>query len=722
MELIGILTEKPSAGRNFAKALGGTSGTYNGEQYKIVSARGHLYEFVNPDEMVTDEALAKKLKSWNVDNLPWDESQFSWKRAKKKDTASLLKSLKSDLSSCDEIVIATDVDPTGEGELLAWEILDELKLRPKKFSRMFFIDESKKEVQKAFVQRKPIASMLSDMDYVKATYRSQWDFLSMQFTRIATSMGDGQSVLRQGRLKSAMVVIVGDGLKAVAEYKKVPFYSNRFKDENGNVYTNPEEPTFKKKEDVPQTYTDSAVILDKTEHKTTAPKKLIDLATLSAMLSTKGIKAKAVLDTYQKMYEAQVVSYPRTEDKEISPEQFNEMLPLVDKIAQVVGVDTSLLTHRTPRKTHVKTGGAHGANRPGLNVPASLGDLAQYGACAADIYTILAKSYLAMLAEDYEYDTEYGHLEKYPDFKGSINIPTAFGWKAVFSDSDDVSEDNNKHLGKNASPFIHEGFPPKPPQPTMKWLMTQLGKHDVGTGATRTSTYADVTNEKSKFPLLVEKKGKLSMSEFGEMSYKLLPGTHIGSLEITEEVMRDMKAIAEGKANPEECLKRIRDYVLDDIETMKKNGADIPKIRRSNMSDVERYKGKWNGKDVNFKREYCGHRFTDEECEKLCNGEEIEIYDCVSKKTGGTFGVKGCLAEQEYEGKKYIGFKNLGFANKPGVPAKWAGHTFTEDEKNMLEAGNKIKVEGLISKKTGKAYSAYMQYNKKENKIEMSFS
>lgn len=45
--MIGILAEKPSAARNFAKALGGsaTGGTYNGEQYIIVAAAGHLYEF-----------------------------------------------------------------------------------------------------------------------------------------------------------------------------------------------------------------------------------------------------------------------------------------------------------------------------------------------------------------------------------------------------------------------------------------------------------------------------------------------------------------------------------------------------------------------------------------------------------------------------------------------------------------------------------------------------
>ena len=105
--MIGILTEKPSAGRNFAKALanGSMTGRFNNEDFKIVSARGHLYEFAQPADMV-DASKTEKYKSWNVSNLPWDFRDFNWKREKKKDTNSLLTSLKADLSACDEIVPA----------------------------------------------------------------------------------------------------------------------------------------------------------------------------------------------------------------------------------------------------------------------------------------------------------------------------------------------------------------------------------------------------------------------------------------------------------------------------------------------------------------------------------------------------------------------------------------------------------------------------------------
>lgn len=706
--MIGILCEKPSAGRNFAKALGGSKGVYNGEQYTITCARGHLYKFMSPEDQV-DTSLSTYYKSWDINNLPWDESKFKWKYAKGKDTADTLKQIKTILNTCSEIVIATDDDPTGEGELLAWEILSELKLRPQKWSRMYFADESVKEIQKAFVNRKTIQSMQTDKDYIKAFYRARWDFLSMQWTRIATIVGDGKSVLREGRLKSAMVLLVGDQLKAVANYCKRPYYQNRFKDENGIVYSNPKEEVFESKTDVPNKYHSSAVICDSKENKATAPPKMLDLAGLASKLSHK-YPSKQISDVYQKMYQDQIVSYPRTEDKVISPEQFNDLLPLVDKIAAVVGIDPKFLTHRTPRSTHVKTGQAHGANRPGSVVPNSLADLDKYGPCAADIYKTLASNYLATLAEDYEYEVQKGHLKEYPEFKGSASIPKKAGWKAVYNDDDSDDDSSAAGLGTNAEPFVYEGFPPKPVSPSMKWIMKQLEKYDVGTGATRVSCYSEVTDSKASYPLLKDTKGKITMTQYGDMSYRLLPGTHIGSIAITEKLYKDMRDIADGKKNPEICLHDIQRMVQEDILTMKKNAETMRKELNIMETTTERYEGTWNGRQVRFKKTWGGHTFTDDECEKLCDGEEIQI-ECVSS-AGKPFKCKGILAEQEYNGRTYIGFKKTSLV--ASVPDEWCKHKFTDDEKTMLESGMKVHCNDFVSRK-GSKFSATVHYGKNDN-------
>ena len=719
--MLGILCEKPSAARNFAKALGGNeramTGTFDGEQYIIVASRGHLFEYAKPDGQVS-AALKDQYYSWDIKNLPWNENDFSWKRVKKKDVDGALNDIKNGLGRCDEIAIATDDDPTGEGELLAWEILDELSLRPKKWSRFFFVDESAKEIQKAFKNRKPIKSMQDDPDYKQAEFRSKFDFLSMQFTRIAK--GYTGKKLRQGRLKSAMVFIVGQQLDLVNNYKKVPFYQTRFKDENGNTFTDPEQKQYPDKASADaevKQFTTSNVVIDSKEMKKSAPPKLLDLASLSAMLAGKGIKAKQVLDVYQKMYEDQVVSYPRTEDKYISPEQFNEMLPLVDKIAGVVGVNTALLTHRSPRNTHVKAGGAHGANRPGTNVPGSLADLSKYGTCADAIYEILAKNFLAMFCEDYEYEHQTAHLEKYPTFKGTLNIAKKPGYKAVFDDSDE--KDSDKGFGATADPFVFEGFPPKPTAPTMKWLMKQLEKRDVGTGATRTSIYADVTNERSDDALMSEKKGKINLTDLGRMSYLILPNTHIGSVEITEDMQKDMKAIYKGETTVEECLKKMAQFVKDDIETMK---ANLPNVQKE-FTIAEKCRGIYvpTGKEVAFKNTWGGHEFTDAEIADLLAGKEITIQ--AISKSGSIFEATGKLEEQEYKGKKYWGFnmdpsklpkrEDDGIERVEGLykgktkvkfKREWSGHRFTDDEIAKLLNGDEISF--AAKSKAGKDYTA----------------
>lgn len=705
--MIGILTEKPSAGRNFAKALGGMKGTYKGEPYVIVSARGHLYGLDTPEKQVKP-ALVDQYKSWSVDNLPWNERDFEWKMSPKRGAPALLKTIKATLKECDEIVIATDVDPTGEGQLLAWEILDEQNIRAKKYSRMYFTDEAPNSLQKAFVERKPIKSMNTDTEYLKALYRTKWDYLSMQFTRIATNEVPGRIMLRQGRLKSAMVFLVGEQIEARRKYKKIPSYQNRFRDDNGVLYSNPEEPTFPKKEDVPKSYAKSPVVVDSKTKRKTGPPKLIDLAGLSSMLSSKGFKAKSVLSTYQKMYEDQIVSYPRTEDKIITKEQYDELFPKIDAIAKVVGVDTKLLTHRKPRTTHVKSGGAHGANRPGTNVPNNLDALTKYGPGAKDIYLILARNYLAMFGEDYEYEHQKGHLEKYPDFTGTVNVPLSMGYKLIFSDADETDEEEGQGLGKIATPFIHEGFPPMPTKPTMTWLMKQLEKHDVGTGATRTGIYGEVTDTKGTYPLLSETRGNIKMTEYGDMSYRLLPGTHIGNLEITERLMKNMRDISEGKAQPDELLRDVQRLVQDDIKTMQKNGEKMREELGLDMSGQfekkEKFTGDWKGRKVSVTRIQRGYRLTDKEVETLLDGGEVRC--TFTSKAGKPYTMVGGLADLEYNGNKYVG---IDFKFPEEVPDVWCKHEFTADEKAELEAGLGVYVEGFVSAK-GNTFNATVKY------------
>lgn len=74
------------------------------------------------------------------------------------------------------------------------------------------------------------------------------------------------------------------------------------------------------------------------------------------------------------------------------------------------------------------------------------------------------------------------------------------------------------------------------------------------------------------------------------------------------------------------------------------------------FENAEMFEGMWNDKYIKVKREWSGHRFTDDEVRQLLAGEVIE-FEATSKKTGSNYTAKGKLEKQEYNGKSFIGFK-----------------------------------------------------------------
>ncbi len=84
--MLGILCEKSGAARNFAKALGEMTGSFNNQDFAIVNALGHLYEFAQPSDMVVDTKTAR-YKGWSVLNLPWNPKDFNRHVFRKKKSA-----------------------------------------------------------------------------------------------------------------------------------------------------------------------------------------------------------------------------------------------------------------------------------------------------------------------------------------------------------------------------------------------------------------------------------------------------------------------------------------------------------------------------------------------------------------------------------------------------------------------------------------------------------
>lgn len=672
-----ILAEKPSAAKKIATAFGGKKGMYGGHTYEIVSSHGHLMTLKEPDQMVPQDK-SDKYKSWNLTDLPWNSSDFKWEKTyireynsrtkKYESTKGTIDSIKMASKSAKTIVIATDNDPSGEGQLLAWEIIQAIGWK-ESVLRMYFEDESVKSLQKAFSSLVDVSDPLKDGNFLKADARNRWDFLSMQLTRISTTVareaGYNVKSIRQGRLKSVIVRHIYEQTLAIKNYVKKPYYEVKYKDDQGNIFSRKlsDENINNERYDSKTLattdmdgYKESNVTQISREVKHQVPGRLLDLAGIASTLAPKGFSADEVLSTYQKMYEAEILSYPRTEDKKITIEQFNDLLPFVDKIANVVGIDTSLLTHRSARKTHVTTNAAHGANRPGLKVPNSLDDLLSYGKIGPEIYKLLANNYLAIIAEDYEYEAIKARITDYPNFIATINVPIKLNYKAVFIDDDSESEYSAKGFGKTAAPYIYEGANKKPSKPTMKWLMKFLEKNNVGQGATRTSTLADISNKSDKNAMLIEKKGVYTLTNVGEISAILNANTWIGSVDITKKLIDGMDSVGEFKMTPQKVLLSADNTIKHDMPIIMDNGKRLLTKIGTPSGDLrvpekkEKIQGLFKGEEISFNATWGDHRFTDGETKTLLEGKLI-VFKYRNKE------ISGQLEKQSYKGHQFVGFK-----------------------------------------------------------------
>lgn len=677
-----ILTEKKSQMDDFVVALGGKTGNFQGQfDYVLTHSYGHILQLKEPQEMVGDDKKTR-YSSWrSLKYFPWDEKDFSWAKKIVPGRMKTLKEVRDAAKDCDGIIIATDDDPSGEGDLLGWEIVNAIHWK-KAVYRIRFEDQSPKSIIAAMRQMTDVTNQMEQGEYLEALARQRFDLLSMQLSRIAMiyakKAGYRPKTMRIGRLKSAIVGLIFDRNTEIENYVKKPYFEVKFKDQNGNIFSRKFDPDKDKfrfaeikgaKDDLAN-FASSSIVIDEKKLKKQTPPPLVDLGQIGILVGAKGYKDKEIIKTYQDMYQAQIVSYPRTEDTQVTLEQFNELLPLVDQIANVIGVDSKLLIRRKPRLKFITKQAAHGANRPGLKVPKSLEQLEKrFGKIGVEIYQVVAKSYLAMLAEDYVYEAQKAHLAKYPDFKSSIQLPKEMNYKLIFDDRDlsDEEEIVAHEFKDPAAPFVYEGANPKPGKPTKKFILNFLKKHNIGTGATRLQTLAEISSGKGSLASLY--RGGYILNYEGQVQAILSKGSMIASPKITKRLFDGMDRVKRKELDYQLIPQSMQTIVRHDMPIFETNStildqnATLQKLASKHQTKTvskkvaskDKVTGKFNGEEISFNQTWGGHKFTQQEVADLLAGKTITIN--YRSKRGAQKSVSGKLAKQSYKGRSFYGFK-----------------------------------------------------------------
>ena len=472
----------------------------------------------------------------------------------------------------------------------------------------------------------------------------------------------------------------------------------------------------------------------------TAPPKALSLTALGRLMAAKGISAKRTMELCQKMYEDSVLTYPRTEDDFLTPEQFKEALGIVDDVIRLLGLSPEVFTHREPRKTHVKEGGSHGALRPGVNLPGSVEALdGKYGPGASAVYRTVAERFLMMFLEDTEWVRhEYETIGVTPVFKGSVRIITRKGVTDPDEDTGDVKL-SLPDLNKMAKLYPHEVKSTPPAKPTQGWVLGQLIKLSVGTASTQVPTVSRMVGPTKDFPLVEGKKASdpLSLSPIGTVGYQVAKGISLGTPECTRRFEQMASDVVKNKLTQDACYRAFTQTLKEDIEAIYAMSFDFEEIGlekkaekamgtgqdyNKNSVPMEirlkwmEYKGKpyvgfedlaycygtFQGEEIKFKRTYMGHTFSDSECAALLAGKAVPFQAVF--RDGSVKDVTGSLKKQKTEsGAVFWGVKaelplREGYVRgtfqgkEVTFKGSFSDHTFTEDEAAKLLKGETITV------------------------------
>ena len=187
--------------------------------------------------------------------------------------------------------------------------------------------------------------------------------------------------------------------------------------------------------------------------KKSASPQLFSLSSLqSAMNKRYHASASQTLAAIQSLYEAKLLSYPRTDCAYITNEEFEYLVANLTKYLGLVSKRVAL-TNTTPNKRYVngKKVEEHYAIIMTKVVPTKH-QLAALPKLQQQVYDLVLRTTLAMFADPYEYEettiiTQVGDA----NFKATGKVPTKQGWQVLFD------ETKTEQQEVATLPLVHQG-------------------------------------------------------------------------------------------------------------------------------------------------------------------------------------------------------------------------------------------------------------------------
>lgn len=588
-----IIAEKPSVAREIARVVDARKweeGYFTGNGYAVTWAFGHLVQLALPE--------AYGIKGFNRDALPVIPDAFKLvARAEKTEKGNrpdsgVLKQIdiiRRLFEESERIIVATDAGR--EGELIFRYLYQYIDCHTP-FDRLWISSLTDKAIREGLNNLRNGADY--DNLYLAARARSEADWLVGINGTQALSLAAGRGTYSVGRVQTPTLAMVCARYWENRRFTPEAFWQLHLavKGEGEEVVKFTSEEKWKDGEAanglykrIKETCKEVRIVQIECKQKTEEPPLLYDLTTLQKEANSRyGLTAEQTLAIAQKLYEAKLITYPRTSSRYIPDDVFETIPKLLEKLqrdeqlgSHVSHIDT--LAHRSVDAGKVTdhhallTTGLHpiGIYKDELTVYRMIATRmveAFSAPCIKEITTVRAD----VLARDGEKccDTAF-------TVKGSIIRQT--GWRSVCgdTDSDTILPDwkEGDVLSLSACSITEGKTKPKAlhTEATLLAAMETAGKEieddtlrqaikdcGIGTPATR----AAIIETLLKREYMVRVKKTLVPTEKGLALYSIVKGMDIANVEMTgrweaefARIERDEKAAADFNTEIEAYTRRI---------------------------------------------------------------------------------------------------------------------------------------------------------------------
>jgi DNA topoisomerase-3 len=340
--MITILAEKPSVAREIARIVGAMrreEGYFTGNGYHVTWALGHLVQLALPD--------GYGVKGFRRDSLPVIPERFELiprqvktDKGYKADAAAVkqIKVITKLWNESDRIIVATDC--AREGELI-FRYLYAYTGCTLPFQRLWISSLTDAAIRKGLKELKDGREY--DSLYLSAKARSEADWLVGINGTQALSVAAGRGTYSVGRVQTPTLAMVCQRFWENRRFTPEPVHQLHFTTPSASVNEVVKFASVEKWKDKGEATTlynkvkeqmCATIVKVEKKEKVENPPLLYDLTTLQKEANTKhGFTAEQTLDLVQKLYEAKLVTYPRTSSRYIPEDVFAEVPMLFDRLA-----------------------------------------------------------------------------------------------------------------------------------------------------------------------------------------------------------------------------------------------------------------------------------------------------------------------------------------------------------------------------------------------------